>query len=208
MEAIVHTIVFVQAYHATDRSGHGVDHIMRVYRNAQKLISACDEPVNQEVLLLAALLHDVDDPKINPEGHIAEKYLKELGLAADIRQQVLNTIAPISFSVSGVNPSFNTIEQRLLSDADKLDAVGAIGICRTIAYGSSKGRPLFDVENDLHTVGHFFDKLLLLRNAMQTEVGKQEAQHRHQVMVMWLSELFREIEAPAEWVDRLNQYRN
>lgn len=208
MEVIAHTIEFVQAYHASDHSGHGADHVMRVYNTALRLLDACTEKVDREVLLLAALLHDVDDHKINPNGHVAEEYLKGLGLADDTQRRVLETIAPTSFSVSGAHPNFSTIEQKLLSDADKLDAVGAIGISRTIAYGAVKGRPLFDSNDGTHTVGHFFDKLLLLREAMQTEVGRREAEHRHRVMVMWLEELFRELKVPKVWFDRLEKYKD
>ena len=208
MDAIAHTLAFVQAYHATDHTGHGADHVMRVFNTAQKLLNACTEPVDREVLLLASLLHDVDDHKINPNGHVAKEYLHGLGLATETQQRVLETIAPISYSVSGAHPNFTTIEQKLLSDADKLDAMGAIGISRAITYGASQKRPLFDPNDGNHTIGHFFEKLLLLREAMQTEVGKQEAEHRHTVMVNWLTELFTEINAPTPWIERLNHYKN
>ena len=208
MDAVAHTLAFVQAYHANDHTGHGADHVMRVFNTAQKLLNECTEPVDKEVLLLAALLHDVDDHKINPNGHVAEEYLQGLGLATKTQQRVLETIAPISYSVSGAHPNFTTIEQKLLSDADKLDAIGAIGISRAITYGASNGRPLFDPNDGNHTIGHFFEKLLLLREAMQTEAGKHEAEHRHHVMVDWLTELFTEINASPEWFDRLKRYKN
>lgn len=190
MNIIEQTIGFVSQYHASDCSGHGVDHIMRVWNTAKMLCVDYLGEVDSEVLQLAALLHDVDDHKINPNGHAAEDYLRSIGLPEAMVQKILSTISPISFSVSGTNPCFDTIEQKLLSDADKLDAMGAIGICRTVAYGASKGRPLYDTETpEESTIQHFYDKLLKLRGCMQTKAGRAEAERRHQYMVDFLRQL-------------------
>lgn len=190
MDLIGRTIEFVSQYHASDHSGHGTDHIMRVWRTALKLADPYGPAVDSTVLQLAALLHDVDDHKINPDGHVAEDYLKECGLDETTRQRVMDTIRPIGFSMSGAHPKFDTLEQMLLSDADKLDAMGAIGICRTVAYGAVKGRPLYGAKDC--TLQHFYDKLLLLREAMQTPQGLQEAELRHRYMEAFLEELGRE----------------
>ena len=136
--------------------------------------------------------------------------------------KILNTISAISFSKSGAKPDFETIEMKILSDADKLDAIGAIGICRTIMFGVQNHRPLFD-ENifpqadlskeqykDLsrknnNSINHFFDKLLKLKEAMQTEIGKKEAQKRHDFMIKFLKQFFEEQNLP-QWQSYLDDY--
>lgn len=191
MDPIRQTIQFIEQYHASDHSGHGTDHIMRVFHTVLQLAERSPEPADLLVLQLAALLHDVDDHKINPAGGVARRHLQTLGLPADTVNRVLDTIAPISFSTSGAHPHFDTLEQRLLSDADKLDAMGAIGICRTVAYGAAHQRPLYG-EPGTDTLSHFYDKLLLLREAMQTPAGRQEAERRHKTMEFFLQEFYHE----------------
>lgn len=191
MDLVSKTIQFIEQYHASDHSGHGTDHIMRVFHTARQLAEACEEPVDELVLQLAALLHDVDDHKINPTGGAARKFLESIQTDSHIVETVLDTISPISFSVSGPHPHFETIEQKLLSDADKLDAIGSIGICRTIAYGTAHHRPLYG-EPGKDTLSHFYDKLLLLKDSMQTDAGRIEAERRHQTMETFLNEFYLE----------------
>lgn len=193
---IQQTIDFIHQYHASDNSGHGTDHIMRVYRTALQLAEDYPNRVDLNVLSLAALLHDVDDHKLNPGGHVAQDFLSGK-VDETTLTQVLATIAPISFSHSGAHPRFETIEQQLLSDADKLDAMGAIGICRTMAYGAAHHRPLYG-EPGTDTLSHFYQKLLLLRDAMQTPAGRREAEVRHQAMLAFLENLYRETNIPRQ----------
>lgn len=193
MEILDKTIAFINQYHGSDNSGHGTDHIMRVFHTANALAESSEDPVDMLVLQLAALLHDVDDHKINPNGHAAEDFLKStLGDEHnETIRKVIETIRPISFSTSGAHPTFDTIEQRLLSDADKLDAMGAIGICRTVAYGAAHNRPLYGAPGN-DTLSHFYDKLLLLREAMQSTAGRQEAERRHETMLRFLEAFYHE----------------
>lgn len=214
MDIVKETLRFVNEYHANDCSGHGPDHVLRVWETAKQLgvweaarheMAADKGEVNMLVLELAALLHDVDDHKINPGGHVAENFLNKMGVNPLIIRRVVETIGAVSFSVSGAHPKFDTIEQCLLSDADKLDAMGAIGVCRAVAYGAVKGRKLYkpqpteennqepSASEEATTVGHFYEKLLLLKGAMQSEAGKREAERRHDFLVAFLEELEREV---------------
>lgn len=204
------TFLFAKDFHEKDHSGHGFDHIQRVYQNAQEILK--HEQADHFIVLMAALLHDIDDYKINPNGHQAKDFLESLNLENAIIQKILSTIDAIGFSKSGENPCFETIEEKILSDADKLDGIGALGICRTISYATNKKRPIFDPEHfpdENQTleqykaatdpaINHFFDKLLKLKNAMQTETAQKMAQKRHEFMIAFLKEFFAENNAP-EW---------
>ncbi len=135
--------------------------------------------------------------------------------------KVLDVIGAISFSKSGSAPRFDTLEQKIVSDADKLDAMGAIGVCRTVMYSAATGRTLFNAaefpDENLtpeeyknknrrgnHSINHFFDKLLKLKGAMQTETGRREAERRHRFMVAFLEEFFEEVNAP-QWAEYLKE---
>lgn len=210
------TYQFVKQITEKESSGHGVDHIERVYHNAEKILSY-EKEADAFVVLMAALLHDVDDYKINPDGQRANNFLHTLNLPENKIQQILTTIDAIGFSKSGANPKFDTLEQMVLSDADKLDAIGAIGICRTIAYNTAKHRPLFkpdffpDENQTLEQykqaqdpcINHFFDKLLKLKNTMQTQTAKKMAQERHDFLVAFLREFFTEMGTP-QWSEYLD----
>ena len=176
------TYKFAEEYHASDNSGHDFEHIKRVYANVNKLLES-EKNANNFIAKMSALLHDVDDHKLNTDGKNTERFLRKIGLENKIIDQILETIGAISFSQSGCNPNFKTLEMKLLSDADKLDAMGAIGICRAICFGNSRQQPLFNSKefpcaenNKKHVINHFFEKLLQLKKAMQTEVGKKEEQ--------------------------------
>ena len=159
-------------------------------------------------------MHDVDDHKMNTDGKVAERFLQSLNIDKSTIQTILETIDAISFSKSGANPNFKTLEMKLLSDADKLDAMGAIGICRALSFSVSRNQPLFNENeqpspenNKKHMINHFFEKLLLLKGAMQTEVGRKEAEKRHQFMVEFLQQFFAE-QNLNNWQDLLNNYIN
>lgn len=205
------TYQFAKEYHSGDNSGHDFEHIKRVYANINKLLNE-EKNANEFICKMSALLHDVDDHKMNTDGKVAEKFLYNLNLDTNTIQEILETIDAISFSKSGANPNFRTLEMKLLSDADKLDAMGAIGICRALSFSVSRNQPLFNEKelpspenNKKHMINHFFEKLLLLKGAMQTEVGKTEAENRHQFMVRFLQQFFAE-QNLDNWQYFLNNY--
>jgi len=215
------TYDFAQDFHKSDTSGHDFEHIKRVYANACLLME--DTPkVNVFILKMSALLHDIDDRKLNTDGQNALRFLQSLNLEQSMIDTILSTIESISFSKGLDNPQLETIEMKLLYDADKLDALGAIGICRTIMFGTSSQKPLFDEnifpkENlskedyknmerkENHSINHFFDKLLKLKDTMQTETGQKEGLNRHNFMVDFLQHFFQE-QNLNEWQDYLKNY--
>ncbi|MBP5385538.1 MAG: HD domain-containing protein [Lachnospiraceae bacterium] len=172
--------------------GHDADHSLRVYRNALEIAKGYPE-CNGRVVALASLLHDVDDHKLfHTEGNgNAVRFLKEQGVADDEIALICEIINGVSFSKNkGVRPE--SIEGKIVQDADRLDAIGAIGIARTFAYGGRAGRPL---ESSLQ---HFEDKLLLLKDMMNTKEAKEMAQIRHSYMEGYLDEFRKETEAGLE----------
>lgn len=220
-DIIKKTYEFAKNYHSNDSSGHDFEHIERVYKNACLLLKEAPQ-ADSFIVKMSALLHDVDDHKLNTDGQNTLRFLQSLDLEPKLIDNILKTIETISFSTSGSNPEFETIEMELLSDADKLDAIGAIGTCRAIIFGASKGRPLFDeaifpkenlskqeykdlTRKENHTINHFFDKLLKLKKAMQTDMGKKEAQKRHAFMVTFLNQFFEE-QNVTEWQNHLSNY--
>lgn len=215
------TYNFAKQHHLRDNSGHDFSHIKRVYENACLLLKN-ETFADAFIVKMSALLHDVDDYKLKTDGNNTVKFLQSLNIANETIDKILTTINAISFSKSGAKPDFETIEMKILSDADKLDAIGAVGICRVIIFGTQNGRPLFDEnifpQNNLskeqykdlnrkenNSINHFFDKLLKLKNAMQTEVGKKEAQKRHAFMINFLKQFFEEQNLP-EWQNYLDDY--
>ena len=183
---------------------------MRVYRLAIEIA----EQENADMLIgqLTALLHDVDDVKLSPETHEAKKnavgFMKNNGVDDKVIASVCKIIDEVSFAgTDSVVPS--TLEGKCVQDADRLDAIGAIGIARTFAYGGSKGRRIHDPDikpmtnmnkadyNQNHnstSINHFYEKLLLLKDMMNTETAKKMAVHRQAVMEDFLEEFM------AEWV--------
>lgn len=178
-----------------DASGHDFDHTMRVYRMAVRI--AEEEDADVETVALAALLHDVDDRKISPQtcAHKdrAVGFLRENGLSNDKINQIVRIISEISFSAGNGRPS--TLEGCCVQDADRLDALGAIGIARTFAFGGSRGRRMHDPEGEDNgsSIRHFYDKLLLLKDRMNTSTGKKLAAQRDLFLRVFLDEFY------AEW---------
>ena len=139
------------------------------------------------IVSLSALLHDADDHKLfNTENNLnARLFMEKNDLPPDTIEQICRTINSVSFSKNrGRSPE--TLEGKIVQDADRLDAIGAIGIVRTFAYGGNAGRPLAD------SIKHFYDKLLLLKNEMNTEAAKDIAQKRHEYMTGFLEEYYEE----------------
>lgn len=196
MDMIEEAKAFAQSIFEGDASGHDFDHTMRVFRMAGRL--AREENADLQVVQLAALLHDVDDRKLSPdtcEGKTrAAGFLHSHNVPADITEHILDIISVISFSADKGAPE--TIEGKCVQDADRLDAMGAIGIARTFAFGGSRGRRIHDPEGKDQTtsVQHFYDKLLLLKDRMNTATGRQLAVERDTFMRQYLDQLYCELQ--------------
>jgi len=184
MQAIISAAIsYVVDFFSRDSSGHDAAHTMRVYRMALRLAKA--EGADEEIAGLAALLHDVDDRKISPQTHgdcgHAVAFLRGQGMSEEIIARVVEIIRGVSFSENaGKIPA--SLEGCVVQDADRLDAIGAIGIGRTFAYGGSHGRRMED------SVAHFHEKLLRLMGMMTTEEGRRIARARHAYMEAFLEE--------------------
>ena len=165
-----------------DSGGHDVGHTLRVYRNAMA-IAESEPDCDREVVALAALLHDADDHKLfdTDNDRNARSFL-QCRLDPDRIEQICECIDSVSFSQNqGKAPS--TLEGKIVQDADRLDAIGAIGIARTFAFGGEHGRPLEE------SVQHFYDKLLHLKDLMNTDEAKRIAAKRHAYLERFLDEL-------------------
>ncbi|MDG1476559.1 MAG: HD domain-containing protein [Vicingaceae bacterium] len=208
-ELINNTIQFVQLELKDAEGGHDWFHIERVWRNA-KLI-AKSEDVDIEIVEIAALLHDIADSKFNNgDEKIGPK--KALNFLIDqdadyrVIDHVLAIIENVSFKGGNEVRTFNSTELDVVQDADRLDAIGAIGIARTFNYGGFKNRAIYDpeIKPDLNmtkeqyksstapTVNHFYEKLLLLKDTMNTATGKKIAENRHQFMEQYLEQFYNE----------------
>ena len=192
-----------------DASGHDWPHTDRVRRVGLLLADA--EGANRRIVEIAALLHDIADWKIRG-GDLtagpreAKQFLLAVGADEATAEQVAEIIAGVSFKGAGVDTPMRSIEGRCVQDADRLEAIGAIGIARAFAFGGAKGRAMYDPTvlpelhsnfkkysvNDGHTINHFFEKLLLLRDRMQTASGRSIAKQRHAVLVDFLQQFFTE----------------
>ncbi len=191
-----------------DASGHDFFHTQRVVVMAKRI--AHEENANEIICELAAWLHDIPDHKLVASEELGwEKVrgiLVKVGLIEyyDIVKQV---ISEVSYKGAGVETKCSTIESSIVQDADRLDAIGAIGIARTFAYGGSKGRALYDpnvkveFHDDFHayknstapTINHFYEKLLLLKDRLNTSTAKAIANNRHLFMQQFLEQFFLEV---------------
>lgn len=210
MSLIPNTILFVKEQLKNAEGGHDWFHIERVYKNAQVIAAA--EDCDLEVVTLAALLHDVADSKfhngdetIGPK--VARAFLEANQVLPATVDHVIAIIENISFKGGNFDQQFHSKELAIVQDADRLDAIGAIGIARTFNYGGFKNRALYDPEikpnlsqtkeeykkNEAPTINHFYEKLLLLTDKMNTETGKKMAKKRHDFMVHFLAQFY------AEW---------
>lgn len=225
MDAIAKVATAVETHLKHEGSGHDWQHIYRVWQTAQKL--AKEEGANWEITNLAALLHDVDDYKLTDDPTsedklpTARKMMQEAGIDGATIETVCTTIKSTGYSKSLQPGQTRSLEAHVLSDADQLDAIGAVGIARTMTYCGNKGYGMFDPEigpreeltRETYTkqgtpsVTHFFEKLLKLKTMMHTTAGKQEAEIRHQRMVTFLDDFFTEANAPQIWKDRLAAFR-
>ena len=204
------TIQFVKATLAQAEGGHDWFHIERVYKNA--VLIAASENCDLEIVQLGALLHDIADSKFNNGDEsigpkTARTFLESEKVAPATIDHVIAIIENISFKGGKVERQFSSIELDIVQDADRLDAIGAIGIARTFNYGGFKNRAMYNPEiapnltmtkdeyknNEAPTINHFYEKLLLLKDKMNTTTGKQIAQDRHRYMEDFLEQFY------AEW---------
>lgn len=211
MALIDNTILFVKQQLENAEGGHDWFHIERVYKNAL-LIAQEEEDCDLTVVKLSALLHDIADSKFhNGDEQVGPKtartFLESQGVSEEIIAHVIAIIENISFKGGNFEKKFHSKELNIVQDADRLDAIGAIGIARTFNYGGFKNRPLYNPaiqpnlnmnkeeykNNNAPTINHFYEKLLLLKDKMNTETGKQIAEKRHAYMVNFLSQFY------AEW---------
>lgn len=198
-EIIRRTAEHVRNVLAADSSGHDWFHIERVWNMAKKLAAA--EGADLYVVELAALLHDIADWKFHGGDETAgpraaDAWMESLSVAPEIREHVCDIIANLSFKGAKVSGTMATLEGQVVQDADRLDAIGAIGIARAFAYGGHAGRGLYDPaippvlhesfaaykKNDGPTLNHFYEKLLLLKDRLNTSSARQVAQERHDFM--------------------------
>lgn len=212
VQTINNTVDFVKQTLSKAEGGHDWWHIYRVWQ-LSKQIASKEENVNLTVVELGALLHDIADSKfydgdeeIGPR--LAAKFLKKENVEDSVVEHVINIIRNISFKNSFEDQTFSSKELDIVQDADRLDAIGAIGIARTFNYGGHKGRTLYDPaikpEENLNketykkstapTINHFYEKLLLLKDKMNTKTGKEMAVNRHKFMEQYLKEFFDEWE--------------
>ncbi len=187
-------------------ASHDVDHIERVMKNARDIL-ATEPTADKHVVMLGVILHDIEDPKYTtPQSVTAEEILKSIGADETLTQQVLASIKSVSFS-GGNSNDLTSIEGAILRDADRLDAMGAIGIARAFAFGGARGRKLYahkenarkhmsEIEyrtKETATVTHFHEKLLLLKELMVTKEGRRLAEERHDFMKVFLTQLTDEV---------------
>ncbi len=208
-EAIRLTENYVRNLFENDFSGHDWWHINRVRNLALKI--AGKEGGDRFVIEMSALLHDVDDWKINNEENSSKalEWLKIIKIPDFISKRILDVIGQVSFKGAGVKNEAVSIEAKIVQDADRLDAIGAIGIARTFAYGGSKQRPIYlpEIKPELHinfesykkttapTINHFYEKLLLLKNRLNTNTAIEIAKNRHTFMETFLEQFFKEWES-------------
>jgi uncharacterized protein len=195
----------LQEFFKNDYSGHDYNHTMRVYKLAYNI--AIQEHANLEIVSLAALLHDVDDVKLTQSINYqnARLLMNKYGIDK-VQEEVIAIIQDVSFK-GNQSKSPSTLEGKIVQDADRLDAIGAIGIARTFTFGGNHNRPLYNDEkpeldmdeasyrkHESSTINHFYEKLLLLKDLMNTDSARVLADQRHQFMVNYLEEFFDEIE--------------
>lgn len=202
------TAAYVRREFERDSSGHDWWHIHRVWKNALALCRY--EKADVFTVELAALLHDLDDWKLNPSADgrplRAEAWLRQMEIDPAVAEHVREIITHLSFKGAGVENQISTLEGMIVQDADRLDAIGAVGIARAFAYGGHTERLLYDpdVPPQMHqsfeqykssqsaTINHFYEKLLLLKERMNTPTARKIAAQRHAYMETFLEQFMKE----------------
>ena len=208
---IQQTIDYVKAELENAEGGHDWWHIYRVWKTAKQI--AASEPVDLQVVELGALLHDIADSKFHDGDETigprkASEFLTSIGVEQKTIDHVILIIQNISFGGGNFKKKFQSPELAVVQDADRLDALGAIGIARTFNYGGFKNRAIYDPnippqlnmtkeeykKSTAPSVNHFYEKLLLLKERMNTPTGKKMAEQRHQFMETYLDQFYQEWE--------------
>ncbi len=204
------TIQFVKQTLANAEGGHDYWHVYRVWK-LSKQIASKEPEADLLTVELGALLHDIADSKFHDGNEetgpkLASDFLHKQKVDHKTIEHVLNIIRYISFKNSFEEQIFTSKELQIVQDADRLDAIGAIGIARTFNYGGHKNREIYNPaikpetnltkekykKSNAPTINHFYEKLLLLKDKMNTKTGKQMAKHRHEYMVQFLEEFYSE----------------
>lgn len=204
------TKTFVKNSLVDAEGGHDWFHTLRVYNNA--VLISKDEKADPLVVALGSLLHDIADSKFHDGDEtigpkLAREFLFKHNVDSLIIEHIIKIIENVSFKGGNINQEFTSPELEVIQDADRLDAIGAIGIARCFNYGGFKNRPLYDpdIKPNLNmskeeykrskapTINHFYEKLLLLKDRMNTKTGKKLAEKRHEYMKVFLDEFY------AEW---------
>ncbi|KAM3144618.1 hypothetical protein pb186bvf_003225 [Paramecium bursaria] len=212
---IQNTIEFVKLTLKGVESGHDFSHAERVMKLAEKIAEKeqLKQKVDLQLVQLGALLHDIADHKFHNGDEtvgprVAQEFLLTQNASAELIQNVKDIINQISFKGANAKCGMSTLEGQIVQDADRLDALGAIGIARCFTYGGYKNRALYDSctppikhnnfeeykNSQSTTINHFHEKLLLLKDMMNTETGRELALHRHRVMEGFLQEFYSELE--------------
>lgn len=203
------TITYVKEILKDDKTGHDWWHIYRVWQTA--LYLAKKEGADLLTVQLAALLHDIADWKFHngddkASSRVARQWLESIGLEETVIVHICEIIDEVTFKGAGVKNQIKTLEGKIVQDADRIDAIGAMGIARAFTYGGFKSMPMHDPElipklhssfeeyknNKGSTINHFYEKLLLLKDLMNTNTGKILAEKRHQFMESYLNQFLLE----------------
>lgn len=202
---------FIRGKFIKEGSGHDWFHVERVRKMALRIAKTegCDLFLTE----MASLLHDLDDWKFKGPGeHVYSgtiQFLKDAGVGEPYAEKILQIIEDVSYRGAGVETPVRSIEAAVVQDADRLDAMGAIGIARTFAYGGHKNRQIYDPEvkpvmhtsfgeyknSEAPTINHFYEKLFLLKDRMNTSVARGIAEERHRFMAVFLDRFYGEWDA-------------
>ncbi len=210
MKNIIQTVEQqVKEQFENEGTGHDWFHIDRVRRIALEIQEK--EGGNRVVIELGALLHDISDHKFNGGdfelgAKVSDQILEKLNVDAETINSVASIVKNVSYKGSGEKDTMESLEGKIVQDADRIDAIGAVGIARTFAYGGAIGQPIYDplippinnqtkesyVNERSHTINHFYEKLLLLKDRMHTKTGREIAEERTRFMQDFLNQFYKE----------------
>ncbi|NWQ42210.1 HD domain-containing protein [Bacillus sp. EB106-08-02-XG196] len=207
-QIIEQTVTYVRNELGEDATGHDWYHVDRVRRAA---LHICDQEQAGDpfIIEMAALLHDIPDEKLNDSAEAGRNkldlFFQSIKLPNDVQNAIVQIIENISYK-GGRKTELTSVEAKIVQDADRLDAIGAIGIARTFAYGGKKGQPIYDPKLNVReemsleeyrkgkstSIHHFYEKLLKLKDLLNTDTAKEMAEKRHQVMELFLEQFYLE----------------